>query len=128
MERSVRAVGVVVLDVFLQHRREVAWSGDEGAVEAFAAESGDPAFAFARGARRGVRMMRISAPEHVEHESERVRKIWTATRWELVAEVSVSPRCPCKLRAARALRALPACGWSTVGLSRSYGPRAGGCG
>jgi hypothetical protein len=27
MERSVRAVGVVVLDVFLQHRREVARSG-----------------------------------------------------------------------------------------------------
>jgi hypothetical protein len=39
MERSVRAVGVVVLDVFLQHRREVARSGDEDVVEAFAAQS-----------------------------------------------------------------------------------------
>jgi hypothetical protein len=34
MERSVRAVRVVVLDVFLQHRREVARSSDEDVVEA----------------------------------------------------------------------------------------------
>jgi hypothetical protein len=43
MERSVRAVGVVVLEVFLQHGREVARFGDEDVVEAFAAQGADPA-------------------------------------------------------------------------------------
>ncbi|MFD1530504.1 hypothetical protein [Pseudonocardia aurantiaca] len=33
-----------MLDVFLQHRREVAWSGDENVVQAFAAQGADPAF------------------------------------------------------------------------------------
>ena len=37
MERSVRAVSVVVLEVFLQHHGEVARSGDQEVVEAFAA-------------------------------------------------------------------------------------------
>jgi hypothetical protein len=42
-ERSVRAVGVVVLEVLLQHQSEVARSADEEVVEAFAAQGADPA-------------------------------------------------------------------------------------
>jgi hypothetical protein len=66
MERSVRAVGVVVLDVFVEHRREVARSGDEDVVEAFAAQSADPALGdpFARGARTGVRNTDFGVGEH----------------------------------------------------------------
>jgi hypothetical protein len=37
MEGSVRAVRVAVLDVLLQHRREVALSDDQEMIEAFAA-------------------------------------------------------------------------------------------
>src|ERR671913_432456 len=37
-ERSVRAVRGVVLEVLVQYRRAVAWSGAEDVVEAFAAE------------------------------------------------------------------------------------------
>jgi hypothetical protein len=33
-----------VPEVFLQHRREVAWSGDQDVVEAFAAQGADEAF------------------------------------------------------------------------------------
>ena len=39
-----RAVGVVVRDVLLQHCREVARSGDQEVVEAFAPQGADPAF------------------------------------------------------------------------------------
>src|SRR6185437_15520418 len=42
-ERSVRAVGVVVLEVLLQYYGEVTWSGDQEVVEAFAAQRADPA-------------------------------------------------------------------------------------
>jgi hypothetical protein len=35
MERSVRTVGVVMLDVLAQHRREVTRSGDQEMIEAF---------------------------------------------------------------------------------------------
>ena len=38
-----RAVGVVVLEVLLQHQPEVAWSGDQEVVEAFAAQDADEA-------------------------------------------------------------------------------------
>jgi hypothetical protein len=38
MQRSVWAVGVVVLDELGQHLRQVAWSGDQQVVEAFAAQ------------------------------------------------------------------------------------------
>src|SRR5687768_17544500 len=46
VQRSVRAVGVVVLDVFgsTQHCSEVAWSGDQEVVEAFPAQRADEAF------------------------------------------------------------------------------------
>ena len=44
MQRPVRAMSVVVLDVLLQHQREVAWSGDQQVVEAFAAQRADEAF------------------------------------------------------------------------------------
>jgi hypothetical protein len=44
MQRAVRAVGVVVLDVLVQHRGEVAWSGDQEVVEAFPAQGADEAF------------------------------------------------------------------------------------
>ena len=44
MQRSVRPVGVVVLDIVAQHYVEVAWSGDQDAVEAFAAQRADEAF------------------------------------------------------------------------------------
>jgi hypothetical protein len=37
MERSVQTVGVVMLDVLAQHRREVARSGDQEMIEAFGA-------------------------------------------------------------------------------------------
>src|SRR5215212_3939998 len=43
MQRSVWAVGVVVLDELVQHLRQVAWSGDQRVVEAFAAQSADEA-------------------------------------------------------------------------------------
>ena len=51
IERSVRAVGVVVLDELAKHYREVASSGDQQVVEAFPAQRADDAFgnAFARG-------------------------------------------------------------------------------
>jgi hypothetical protein len=37
------AMTVVVLDVLLQHQREVAWSGDQLVIEAFAAKRADEA-------------------------------------------------------------------------------------
>ena len=65
MERPVWAVGVVVREVLLQHCREVARSGDQEVVEALAARGvamKRSAIAFARGARIGVRIARMSAP------------------------------------------------------------------
>ena len=44
MQRSVRTVRVVVLDIFVQHRGKVAGSGDQEMVEAFAAQCADEAF------------------------------------------------------------------------------------
>jgi hypothetical protein len=44
IERSVLAVGVVMLDEFMQDQAEVVWSGDQQMVQAFAAQSADPAF------------------------------------------------------------------------------------
>ena len=44
LQRSVRTVGVVVLDELAQHRREVALSGDQHVVEAFAAQRADEPF------------------------------------------------------------------------------------
>jgi hypothetical protein len=44
IKRPVRAVGVVVLHVFLQHSCEVAGSGDQQVVEAFAVQRADEAF------------------------------------------------------------------------------------
>ena len=44
MERSVRTVGVVMLDVLAQHRREVARSGDQEMIEAFTAQTADEPF------------------------------------------------------------------------------------
>jgi hypothetical protein len=49
IERSVRTVSVVVLEVFLQQHGEVVPSGDQKVIEAFAAQGADPAF------RNGVR-------------------------------------------------------------------------
>jgi hypothetical protein len=57
-------VRVVVLDELLKHYREVARSGDQQVIEAFAAQRADPALrdhVFARGARTGVRIMAMSA-------------------------------------------------------------------
>jgi hypothetical protein len=63
IERSVRAVGVVVLEVLVQHGREVARSGDQEVVEAFAAQCADEALGGRVGARRANwRTMRMSAP------------------------------------------------------------------
>jgi hypothetical protein len=42
-ETSVRAVSVVILGELLQHQREVAGPGDQGVIEAFAAQGADPA-------------------------------------------------------------------------------------
>src|SRR5215203_4132616 len=44
MQRPVRAMSVVVLDVLLQHLRQVAGSGDQQVVEAFAGQRADEAF------------------------------------------------------------------------------------
>jgi hypothetical protein len=44
MQRSVRTVGVVMLDVLAQHRREVARSDDQEMIEAFTAQGADEAF------------------------------------------------------------------------------------
>jgi hypothetical protein len=44
MKRSVGSVGVVVLQILVQHYRGVACSGDQEVVEAFAAQGPDPAF------------------------------------------------------------------------------------
>ena len=44
MQRAVGTVGVVVLDVLVQHRGDVAWSGDQAVVEAFPAQGADEAF------------------------------------------------------------------------------------
>jgi hypothetical protein len=44
IKRSVRAVGVVMLDEFMQDQAEVVWSGDQEMVETFAAQRADPAF------------------------------------------------------------------------------------
>jgi hypothetical protein len=43
-ERSVRTLGVVMLDVLAQHHREVARSGDQEMIEAFTAQGADEAF------------------------------------------------------------------------------------
>ena len=55
MQRSVRPVPVVMLDVLAQHCGEVAWSGDQEVVEAFAAQvpMNRSAIAFVRGAGSG---------------------------------------------------------------------------
>jgi hypothetical protein len=55
MKRSVWTVGVVVLEVLLQHYREVAWSGDQEVVEAFAAQRSDEAFGDRVGSRCSYR-------------------------------------------------------------------------
>jgi hypothetical protein len=59
MQRSVRTVRVVVLDILAQHCSEVAGPGDQEVVEAFAAQGADPAFHDGVRA-NGVRMMRMS--------------------------------------------------------------------
>ena len=41
MQRSVRSVPVVMLDVFAQYDVEVAWSDDQEVVEAFPAQGAD---------------------------------------------------------------------------------------
>jgi hypothetical protein len=43
MQRPVRTVRVVVLDVFLEHLRQVSWPSDQHVVEAFAAQRADEA-------------------------------------------------------------------------------------
>ena len=62
MQRPVRTVRVVVLDVFLEHLRQVSWPSDQHVVEAFAAQRADEALGdrVPRGARTGVRRMRMS--------------------------------------------------------------------
>ena len=55
------SVGVVVLDVLLQHRCEVARSGNQEVVEAFPAQGSDEPFRDRVRARTGVRMIRMSA-------------------------------------------------------------------
>jgi hypothetical protein len=47
----------------------MAGSGDEDVVEVFAGQSADPAFAFARGARAGVRVVQISAPANAASQA-----------------------------------------------------------
>ena len=44
IERPMRTVRVVVLDVLLQYQLQVAWSGDQEVVEALPAQGADPAF------------------------------------------------------------------------------------
>jgi hypothetical protein len=64
MQRPVRALSVVVLDVLRQHDRQVAWSGDQQVVEAFAAQRADEALGdrVRPRCRTGVRRMAMSAP------------------------------------------------------------------
>jgi hypothetical protein len=67
MQRSVRAIRVVVLDVLVQHDRQVAWSGDQHMVEAFAAQRADEALGDRVGARRldwGAEDADVGAGEH----------------------------------------------------------------
>ena len=62
-----RAVGVVVLDELAQHYREVARSGDQQVVEAFAAQRADEAFGDRVGPRRpdwGADDADVGAGEH----------------------------------------------------------------
>jgi hypothetical protein len=58
------AVRVEVLDIFVQHDVEVAWSGDQEVVEAFPAQGPDEAFRdrVRPGCPDRVRMIRMSAP------------------------------------------------------------------
>ena len=44
MQRAVRTMSVVVLDVLPKHLRQVARSGDQQVVEAFATQGADEAF------------------------------------------------------------------------------------
>jgi len=68
-----RAVRVVVLEVLPEHDREVARSGDQKVIEAFAAlvPIQRSAMAFVRGARTGVRMMSMSAPAMTASKARR---------------------------------------------------------
>ena len=62
-----RAVGVVVLDELAQHYREVAPSGDQQVIEAFAAQRADEAFGDGVGPRRanrGADDADVGASEH----------------------------------------------------------------
>jgi hypothetical protein len=54
MQRSVRSVPVVMLDVLAQYDVQVAWSGDQEVVEAFPAQGADEAFR--DGVRAGARI------------------------------------------------------------------------
>jgi hypothetical protein len=67
MQRSVRTVRVVVADVLALHGVEMAWSGDQDVVEAFAAQGADEAFGDAVGSRcpdRGAEDADVGAGEH----------------------------------------------------------------
>jgi hypothetical protein len=112
MERSVRAVGVVVREVFLQHRREVARCGDEEVVEAFAVQGADEALGDrvrSRCSNRGADDADVGAGEHpVDGGGEpgippriknRNRRVW-------------SPRSIRRLRACWVTRA--AVGWAVI--------------
>jgi hypothetical protein len=97
--RSVWAVGVVVLDVFLQHCREVAWSGDEEVVEAFPAQGPDPALCDGVGTRcpdRGAEDVDVGAGEdRVEGGGEPAIPVTDQERnW-----AAYSPRSMSRLRA-----------------------------
>jgi len=66
-ERSVRAVRVVVREVLLQHYCEVASSGDQEVVEAFAAHGADPSLCNrvrSRCSNRGADDADVGAGEH----------------------------------------------------------------
>jgi hypothetical protein len=47
-QRDLAAQPILLLDVLLEHCREVAWAGDQKVVEAFAAQGADDAFSNSR--------------------------------------------------------------------------------
>ena len=112
MERSVRTVGVVVLDVLAQHRREVARSGDQEMVEAFTAQGADEAFRDRVRSRcpTGVRMMRMSAP--AKTASKAAVNLLSRSRIRNRNRAARSPRSMSRLRACWVTQA--PVGWAVI--------------
>ena len=112
VQRSVRAVGVEVLDILAQDDVEVAWSGDQDVIEAFPAQRADDRspIAFARGAWGGVRMIRMSAP--AKTASNAVVNLLSRSRIRNRNRSARSPRSMSRLRACWVIQA--PVGWAVI--------------